>query len=182
MSLITSDALESVFQWSSVTTQPRQSSVFAPLNSANKPKTSDRSASISASNADYRTNSKYHEVNFGNVQVRTYYSLLIVSWAPFTHVKHSHIYAISIVWCMHATLFSAPVSFMFFFKYKAHPNGCLALHHITLIMRQCTLAGPVYTGMPLEYHWLTQCTLGYHWVTQRELAGYTGTLLDKNLF
>ena len=33
--------------------------------------------------------------------------------------------------------------------------------------------------MPLECHWLTQCTLGYHWVTKRILAGYTGTPLEK---
>ena len=49
----------------------------------------------------------------------------------------------------------------------------------TLTLSQCTLAGPVYTGMPLECHWLTQCTLGYHWATQRILAGYTGTPLEK---
>ena len=49
----------------------------------------------------------------------------------------------------------------------------------TLTLSQCTLAGPVYTGMPLECHWLTQCTLGYHWVTQRILARYTGTPLEK---
>ena len=35
------------------------------------------------------------------------------------------------------------------------------------------------TGMPLECHWLTQCTLGYHWATQQILAGYTGTPLEK---
>ena len=33
--------------------------------------------------------------------------------------------------------------------------------------------------MPLECHWLTQCTLGYHWATQRILAGYTRTPLEK---
>ena len=49
----------------------------------------------------------------------------------------------------------------------------------SLTLSQCTLAGPVYTGMPLECHWLTQCTLGYHWATQRILAGYTGTPLEK---
>ena len=49
----------------------------------------------------------------------------------------------------------------------------------SLTLSQCTLAGPVYTEMPLECHWLTQCTLGYHWVTQRILAGYTGTPLEK---
>ena len=48
-----------------------------------------------------------------------------------------------------------------------------------LTLGQCSLAGPVYTGMPLECHWLTQCTLGYHWATQRMLAGYTGTPLEK---
>ena len=48
-----------------------------------------------------------------------------------------------------------------------------------LILSQCKLAGPVYNGMPLERHWLTQCTLGYHWATQRILAGYTGTPLEK---
>ena len=44
---------------------------------------------------------------------------------------------------------------------------------------QCTLAGPLYTGMPLECHWLTHCKLGYHWATQRILVGYTGTPLEK---
>ena len=50
---------------------------------------------------------------------------------------------------------------------------------LTLTLSQCTLAGPVYTRMPLECHWWTQCTLGYHWATQRILAGYTGTPLEK---
>ena len=39
-----------------------------------------------------------------------------------------------------------------------------------LTLSQCTLAGPVYTGMPLKCHWLTQCTLGYHWATHRRLG------------
>ena len=43
--------------------------------------------------------------------------------------------------------------------------------YLSLTLSQCTLAGPVYTGMPLECHWLTQCTLGYHWATQRYLQG-----------
>ena len=47
-----------------------------------------------------------------------------------------------------------------------------------LTLSQCILAGPVYTGMPLECHWLSQCTLGYHWATQPILAGYTGTPLE----
>ena len=51
--------------------------------------------------------------------------------------------------------------------------------NISFTRSQCTLASPVYTGMPLECHWLTQCTLGYHWATQRILAGYTGTPLEK---
>ena len=50
---------------------------------------------------------------------------------------------------------------------------------IPLTLSQCTPAGPVYTGMPLECHWFTQCTLWYHWATQRILAGYTGTPLEK---
>ena len=49
----------------------------------------------------------------------------------------------------------------------------------TFTLSQCTLAGPVYAGMPLECHWKTQCTLEYHWVTQRILAGYTWTPLEK---
>ena len=40
----------------------------------------------------------------------------------------------------------------------------------SLTLSQCTLAGPVYTGMSLEYHWLTQCTLGYHWKNLVETA------------
>ena len=50
---------------------------------------------------------------------------------------------------------------------------------LSLTLSQCTLAGPVYIGMPLECHWLTQCTLGYHWATQQILARYTGTPLEK---
>ena len=48
------------------------------------------------------------------------------------------------------------------------------------INQSCKLAGPVYTGMSLEHHWFTQCTLGYHWATQRIPAGYTGTQLEKS--
>ena len=51
---------------------------------------------------------------------------------------------------------------------------------VTLTLSQCTLAGPLYIGMPLECHWLTQCTLGYHLAYRRILAGYTGTPLEKN--
>ena len=40
----------------------------------------------------------------------------------------------------------------------------------TLTLSQCTLAGPVYTGMPLECHWLTQCTLEHHWKNLVETA------------
>ena len=43
-------------------------------------------------------------------------------------------------------------------------------HKATLTLSQCTLAGPVYTGMPLECLWLTQCTLGYHWKNLVETA------------
>ena len=43
--------------------------------------------------------------------------------------------------------------------------------YTSLALSQCTLAGQVYTGMLLECHWLTQCTLGYHWATQRILHG-----------
>ena len=40
----------------------------------------------------------------------------------------------------------------------------------SLTLSQCTLAGPVYTGMPLECHWLTQCTLEHHWKNLVETA------------
>ena len=53
------------------------------------------------------------------------------------------------------------------------------LWYAALTLSQCTLARPVYTGMPLECYWLTHCTLGYHWATQRILAGYTETPLEK---
>ena len=36
---------------------------------------------------------------------------------------------------------------------------------------QCILAVPVYTVMPLECHWSTQCALGHHWATHRMLQG-----------
>ena len=49
----------------------------------------------------------------------------------------------------------------------------------SLTLSQCTLAGPVYTGMPLECHWSTQCTLEYHLATQGILAGYNGTPHEK---
>ena len=39
--------------------------------------------------------------------------------------------------------------------------------------------GQVYTGMPLDYHGLTQCALGYHWVTPVYTRGYTGTSIEK---
>ena len=39
-----------------------------------------------------------------------------------------------------------------------------------LTLSQCTLAGPVYTGMPLECHWLTKCTLEHHWENLVETA------------
>ena len=55
----------------------------------------------------------------------------------------------------------------------------LSLIHTPLTLSQCTLACPVYTGMPLQWHWLTQCTMEYHWATERILAGYTGTPLEK---
>ena len=56
---------------------------------------------------------------------------------------------------------------------------CVSPLYISLTLSQCILAGPVYTGMPLEWHAFTQCTLEYHWATQRILAGYTGTPLEK---
>ena len=40
----------------------------------------------------------------------------------------------------------------------------------TLTLSQCTLAGPVYTGIPLECHWLTHCTLEHHWKNLVETA------------
>ena len=55
----------------------------------------------------------------------------------------------------------------------------ISRHVATLTLSQCTLAGTVYTGMPLECHRFTQCTLGYHWVTHQILARYTGTPLEK---
>ena len=58
-------------------------------------------------------------------------------------------------------------------------NFTYLVRHPSLTLSQCTLAGPVYTGMPLECQWLTQCTLEYHWATQRIHAGYTGTPLEK---
>ena len=48
---------------------------------------------------------------------------------------------------------------------------------LALTLSQCTLAGPVYTGMPLECHWLSQCTLGHHWVTRQIPVWYTRTLM-----
>ena len=36
------------------------------------------------------------------------------------------------------------------------------------------------TGVPLECHWLIQCTVGYHWVAQKILAGYIGTPLEQH--
>ena len=58
-------------------------------------------------------------------------------------------------------------------------TNSVPVFYTTLTLSHCTLAGSVYTGMPLECHWLTQCTLEYHWATQRIRAGYTGTPLEK---
>ena len=49
-----------------------------------------------------------------------------------------------------------------------HPHEYFRNRSLTL--SQCTLAGPVYTGMPLECHWLTQCTLEHHWKNLVETA------------
>ena len=51
--------------------------------------------------------------------------------------------------------------------------------HVTLTLNQCTLTGPVYTGMPTGCHWLTQYTLEYHRATQRVYARYIGTPREK---
>ena len=49
------------------------------------------------------------------------------------------------------------------------PFCCFLLFRISVTFSQClhwpvcTLAGPVFTRLPLECHWLTQYTLGYSW-------------------
>ena len=48
------------------------------------------------------------------------------------------------------------------------------MHVMSNTLSQCTLAGPVYTGIPLKCHWLIQCTLGYDWATQQILQGTLG--------
>ena len=48
----------------------------------------------------------------------------------------------------------------------------------TLMLSQCTLAGSVYTGMPLECHWLTQCALEHHWKNLLKQP-HTGMPLEK---
>ena len=58
-------------------------------------------------------------------------------------------------------------------------RDCLLNRLFRCRSKKTWLAGPVYTGMPLECHWLTQCTLEYHWATERILLGYTGTPLEK---
>ena len=67
------------------------------------------------------------------------------------------------------------------FPFPSEPDYCQTAYCalLTLSLSQCALARPVYTGMPLEYHWLIQCTLGYHWTTQQILAWYTETPLEK---
>ena len=75
------------------------------------------------------------------------------------------------------------ISPTFMWVYNRHNwnNWCVHINSFEqpLTLSQCTLAGPVYTGMPLACHWLTQCTLGYHWDTQRIFVGYAGTPLEK---
>ena len=66
-----------------------------------------------------------------------------------------------------------------FSELQALCAGSFRVFFVPLTLSQCALAGPVYTGMPLECHWLNQCTLGYHWATQWILAGYTGTPAEK---
>ena len=61
-------------------------------------------------------------------------------------------------------------------------NQAYQSEHPCFTLSQCTVVVPVYTGMPLEWHWLTQCTPGQYWATQRKLAGYTGTPLKKKIF
>ena len=64
-------------------------------------------------------------------------------------------------------------------EYNAIDSTFSSCNVTSLTLGQCTLARLVYTGMPLECHWLTHCTLEYHWATQRIFAGYTGTPLEK---
>ena len=45
-------------------------------------------------------------------------------------------------------------------KWEVDVSTCRNLPDWPLTLSQCTLAGPVYTGMPLECHWLTQCYTG----------------------
>ena len=70
---------------------------------------------------------------------------------------------------------------IYYFAGRRHENmpDCTGSRVNTPTLSQCTPAGPVYTGMPLECDWLIQCTMGYHLVTQRIFVGYTGTLLEK---
>ena len=94
----------------------------------------------------------------------------------FTYVGiNASIYKAHDVWCCQEinNMYIVRFIWMAILKY------CWICKITTLTLNQCTLAGPVYTGIPLECHWLTQCTLGYHWATQRILAGYTGTPLEK---
>ena len=73
--------------------------------------------------------------------------------------------------------------------YSPFNNGSATTDSDTYAFNHCPYPEQVYTGwssvhwnatgMPLECHWLVQCTLGYHWVTQRILAGCTGTQLEK---
>ena len=77
-------------------------------------------------------------------------------------------------WCFSCTFSVTRRHWSTFFR-----NSMQKLVDPSLTLSQCTLAGPMYTGMPLECHWLTQCTLGHHWATQQILARYTGTPLEK---
>ena len=103
------------------------------------------------------------------VMVVTYLSRSILGfWRQkvFITIQLSFMYA-HLTWtCSGVLRFKCAVS-----EPKSFIADCHNATRVTpLTLSQCTLAGPVYTGMPLECHWLTQCTLGYHWKNLVETA------------
>ena len=107
-----------------------------------------------------------HVWNLGNFAMVIYISVIAIIWLEFEQWIRIR-WFFPCVW-QHCQSHG---------RLKACLQLCLAtsVSMAALTLSQCTLAGPVYTGMPLE----CQCTLGYHWATQRILAGYTGTPLEK---
>ena len=96
------------------------------------------------------------------------YFIIIIHRAVHPHVIFEYVRCMltdivhEICWQLIHFVASRLPSFGNFYSNIYYNSMCISSFHVlgagTLTLSQFTLAGPVYTEMPLECHWLTQCT------------------------